>query len=179
MIPTDNLPFRKALIFAVVLHYLTLTALCESAVTSPPFAVRILSPDNPFRENLAKNVSWSDPLLQDSLWAGKKQETTRPKKRAPTVLEYRLIDRNHKNLAKRTTTFDPLISLNNCLFCQGKAKTTNEMSVAKDFMADQMVAKMILFATIGDCLFCMSQCAQKTCTKLLTVLQRWTTAPWY
>jgi hypothetical protein len=155
MISTNILPFRTALIFAIVLHYLTLTALCKSAATSPPSAVRILSPDNPFRENLAKNVSWSDPLLQESLWAGKKQETTRPKKRGPTILEYRLIDRNHKDLAKRATTFNPLIALNNCLFCQGKARTTNQMSVAQNFMADQMVEKMISFATAGECLFCM------------------------
>ena len=152
------MPPRVAFFFAVVLHCLTVTVLCDNPTKVFPPNVRILDPTNPFRENLSKNISSEDPILQDVLWAGRNREPTRTVKRGPKILEYKLNNPKDKNLAKRANygpnPYGPLIDFKGCLFCQGQAKRTNQMSVAQNFMADQMIAKMSLFATIGSCLFC-------------------------
>ena len=143
-----------ALILTLVLHCLATTVLSDSSTEVSP-RLRILHPDNPFRENLAANISHAD--VKARLEAINDPKPSRTTKKGPKVLEYRLNNPKDKSLAKRvapSSPFNALIASKDCLFCEGKARRDSTMSVARDFMADQLIAKMIIFATVGDCMFC-------------------------
>ena len=127
------MPPRAALIFTIVLQYLAITILCDvPAKISPPF-VRILDASNPFRENLAKNISVDDAAVKQRLWARHDREPTRTTKRGPKIIEYKL--NNPKDKTKRAdygpAPYNSLIDFKSCLFCEGKAKRDSTLSMSQ------------------------------------------------
>jgi DNA-binding transcriptional regulator YiaG len=109
------------LILAVAFHSLVLPILEES----PPIDIaRLASLDelNPFRANLARNISVNDRIIEQSLWEQHKSEPNGKKKRGLTIVEYNL---KNGGLKKRVDEKNPpIINLKSCLFCEGKAKST-------------------------------------------------------
>lgn len=136
--------FSSPLLIAHILLLLVITVTCEIPV--PHVSKALLSAANPFRDNLIKRTSSDDALLQANLWAGVRHRSSRNIRAGPKTITYKF--------EKRTAPGGPaLISFPNCLFCQGKAKQDTELSVANDFMAEQLLKKMKINALLGQCLF--------------------------
>jgi hypothetical protein len=113
-----------ALTFVVVFHCLVVPVFGD--ISSIDFArLASLTDTNPFRANLARNISVNDDLIKQSLWKQHKRGNVGSKKRGPTIIQYKLNKPKDGSLAKRVDEKNPpIINLRSCLFCEGKAKST-------------------------------------------------------
>ena len=93
-----------------------------SSNVAPPM---FLDETNPFRANMARNISVNDPAVVKGLWERHQIDKTETKKRGPTILEYKLNITQAHTISKRAgEKTEPIINLKSCLFCEGKAKST-------------------------------------------------------
>ncbi|KAF2733511.1 hypothetical protein EJ04DRAFT_513154 [Polyplosphaeria fusca] len=142
---------RMPLLFCLALYCFLPSVLCDSP-TAVHLPTRILSPDNPFLENLGVNISTDD--IRARLNAAYNVESASSMKRGPTIIEYKLDNPKDKSLAKRASqSYGPLMNFPQCLSCAGKAKRDSSLTVQNNFMAEQLITKMNSFATVGRCLF--------------------------